>query len=82
MAKKAYFKRLIYYNEDFEDQMELFERNISIDDKNWGKLKKKHRFSAVIRFWIESYNRKFAKEVLDRGQTNKTQNKAESNSAY
>ena len=71
MAKKAYFKRLIYYNEDFEKQMETFERNIAIDEKNFARFKKKHRFSAVIRYWIESYNKRFAKEELD-GKTNKT----------
>ncbi len=63
MARRAYFKRAVYYNEEFEKELEVFERNILLDDKRFKDLKQKNRFSAVIRKWIKSYNEKFAIEI-------------------
>jgi len=65
MSTRAYYKKQVYYGEDFVKEMELFERNIVIDDKRFKNLKQKYRFSAVIRKWIKNYNDTFAKEKLD-----------------
>ena len=71
MTRRAYYKKPIYYGEDFEKEMEDFERNIAIDDKHFKHLKTKHRFSAVIRRWIQLYNFKYAQEELN-SKTNKS----------
>ncbi|MFA5259038.1 MAG: hypothetical protein WC402_03095 [Candidatus Pacearchaeota archaeon] len=65
MSTRAYYKKQVYYGEDFAKEMELFERNIVLDDKRFKNLKQKYRFSAVIRKWIKNYNVAFAKENLD-----------------
>lgn len=64
MTRRAYYKRQVYYGEDFEKELEQFERNIAVDEKHFKAMKTKHRFSAVIRHWIKSYNTQFAKEEL------------------
>ena len=65
MAGRAYYKKPVYYGEDFVKEIEVFERNIAIDEKHFKAMKTKHRFSAVIRRWIQLYNTKFAQEELD-----------------
>ena len=62
MARTGYYKKPVYYSVDFVNEMELFMRNIAID-KRFDALKQKYRFSAVIRIWIRSYNKKFAEET-------------------
>jgi len=65
MTRRAYYKRQVYYGEDFEKELEQFERNIAVDEKHFKAIKAKHRFSAVIRRWIQLYNTKFAQEELN-----------------
>ena len=66
MTRRAYFKKPIYYGEEFEKEIEKFESYIDLDDRHFKEIKQKHRFSAVIRRWIQIYNARFEKEMLDK----------------
>ena len=58
MTRKAYFKRTIYYDEEFLKNMDEFEELI-MKDKELEKLNfqdKKRRFSSTIRWMITKFN--------------------------
>jgi hypothetical protein len=71
MTRRAYYKKQIYYGEDFVKELEIFERNIAIDNKRFKDLKQKNKFSAVIRKWIINYNKQLEKELMTNLDTNK-----------
>lgn len=59
MTRRAYYKKTIYYDETFVEDMKLFEELI-LRDTEIAKLKlqnDRQRFSAVLRYIIQKYNK-------------------------
>lgn len=62
MSRRPYYKKTIYYDETFVQDIELFEKLIMHDSQlNQIKLQNdQQRFSIMMRILIRSYNRNHA----------------------
>ena len=62
MTRRAYYKKTIYYDETFVEEMELFEKLI-MHDPSLSQIKLQNdtqRFSVMLRIIIRNYNRKYS----------------------